>query len=67
VHVSCDKEGAGEVLKSEDAPYACVVCDPVRLGKYGRAIGGREGSLRVGSVEGKSVASPLVGNLVKKI
>jgi hypothetical protein len=66
VHVSCDKEGAREVLeKSEDAPYICILCDPVKLSKFGAAIAGRKGSLRVGAVEGKSVASPLIGSLIE--
>lgn len=66
--MECDKLGAKPVLESEreDLPYTCIVCDSQRLSSYTRAIAGREGSLRVGSVGGKPVASPLIVTLPVK-
>lgn len=66
--MECDKLGAKPVLESEreDLPYTCIVCDSQRLSSYTRAIAGREGSLRVSSVGGKPVASPLIVTLPVK-
>jgi hypothetical protein len=64
VHVACDRTGAEEALANEDAPYTCLLCDPVKLAKYDKAVGGRVGSLRVGVVDGKKVASPIIKGLV---
>ena len=68
--MDCDLQGSKGVLEAVDGgkeiPYVCIVCDVDRLRGFGRAIGGREGTLRVASVQGKVVVSPLVSGLMKK-